>query len=52
MEFNNFKDWLFDLLNEADDNICNIITDDKNSTFMITMKDGSVYGINCQKLGK
>lgn len=50
MEFNYFKDWLFDLMNESDDNISNIITDDKNDSFIVTMKDGYIYGVRCQKI--
>ncbi len=50
MELNYFKDQLFDLLNESDDlDISDIRADDRNHLFTVSMADGSVFEIVCQK---
>lgn len=50
MELNYFKDKLFDLLNESDEmDISNIDSDDRNSLFIISMADGSVFEIVCRQ---
>lgn len=51
MELNYLKDHLFDLLNESD---CLNVTDkeanDALNTFRITVPDGSVFVISCQRV--
>ncbi len=51
MELNYFKDILFDLLNEWDENILEILSDDKRNLFWVVMHDGSVFQIHCEKEG-
>ena len=48
MSLNDFKDWLFNLLNEVDaDTLADIETKDKLNTFQLRMADGSVFEIEC-----
>ncbi len=51
MEFNLFKDKLFELLNENDDimDIADIEADDSGNTFALVMTDGSSFGIQCRQ---
>lgn len=51
MELNDFKDWLFDLINDAADmDTACIETDDRNNTFIIGMPEGGVFEIRCKKI--
>ncbi len=49
MELNYFKDILFDLINEWDQNILEIIANDKENLFWVVMGDGSVFRLHCEK---
>ncbi len=49
MELNYFKDILFDLLNEWDQNVLEIISDDKKNLFWVVMEDGSTFRLHCEK---
>ncbi len=49
MELNFFKDSLFDLLNEWDLGILEILSDDKADLFWVVTRDGSVFRIHCEK---
>ena len=50
MSLNDFKDWLFNLLNEVDaDMLADIETKDKLNTFQLRMADGSVFEIECRE---
>lgn len=50
MSLNDFKDWLFNLLNEVDaDMLADIETKDKLNTFQLKMADGSVFEIECRE---
>lgn len=49
MELNHFKDLLFDLINEWDQNILEVIANDKENLFWVVMGDGSVFRLRCEK---
>ena len=50
MSLNDFKDWLFNLLNEVDaDMLADIETKDKLNTFQLSMANGSVFEIECRE---
>ncbi len=50
MSLNDFKDWLFNLLNEVDaDTLADIETKDKLNTFQLSMADGGVFEIECRE---
>ncbi len=50
MSLNDFKDWLFNLLNEVDaDMLADIETKDKLNTFQLSMADGSLFEIECRE---
>ena len=50
MTLEDFKDWLFDVLNDLDsDIVADIGTDDKSNTFKLTMVGGSVFEIECRE---
>ncbi len=49
MERNEFKDWLFEMMNEGD-MVENIETDDINDTFMVSMGDGNTFETKCKEL--
>ena len=50
MELNDFKDWLFDVLNEMDNDIlADIDTNEKKTIFYLEMIDGSEVEIECHK---
>lgn len=51
MTLNDFKDELFETLNEKDISmsIADIDADDRNNTFKIKMSDGSVFEIECRE---
>ncbi len=49
MELNYFKDILFDLINDWEQDILDIRTNDKENCLWIIMGDGSVFRICCQK---
>lgn len=51
MEPEDFKDWLFDVLNDADsDIVADIETDEKSNTFRLGMVGGGSFEIECRKL--
>lgn len=51
MELEEFKDWLFDVLNDADGNIiADIDTNEKLNTFRLDMVGGGRFEIECRKL--
>lgn len=51
MKLENFKDGLFDLLNDSDSlDTADIDTDDRNSIFTIKTLDGSLFEIECRKI--
>ncbi len=51
MTLEEFKDWLFELLNDSEsDLIADIEADEKTNTFRLRMIDGSVFEITCRKL--
>lgn len=51
MKLNDFKDRLFDVLNESEElNISDIHADDAGNTFSVEMADGSVFEIECRKI--
>ena len=51
MSLNDFKDWLFKLLNEVDaDTLSDIETKDKLNTFQLSMADGGVFEIECREV--
>lgn len=53
MEFNEFKDRLFDLLNDTDTlPITDIITNDRKNEIKLLMDDHSLFTINCIHSGK
>ncbi|MSS63914.1 hypothetical protein [Velocimicrobium porci] len=53
MEMNEFKDLLFDILNETDNlPIQDIIVNDKKSQMCIYLKDGSSVYVTCENYGK
>ncbi len=49
MELNDFKDMLFDLINEWDQDVLEIITNDKENLLWVVMGDGSVFRLHCEK---
>ena len=50
MTFEDFKDWIFDVLNELDSDIlADIKTNDKANTFQLIMVGGSVFEIECRE---
>lgn len=50
MKLNDFKDSLFDLMNEIWDlEICDIEADDRNNRFLVSVKDGSIFEIECRR---
>lgn len=49
MELDYFKDILFDLINEWDEDVLEIIEDYPKNLLWVVMKDGSVFRIHCEK---
>ena len=49
MELNYFKDILFELLNEWDRDVLDVMVDDRQDLLWVVMADGSVFRIHCQK---
>lgn len=50
MKLDDFKDSLFDLMNELWElEICDIEADDRNNWFLVAVKDGSVFEIECRR---
>ena len=49
MELNYFKDILFDLINEWDAGVLELIEDYPNNLLWVVMEDGSVFRIHCEK---
>ena len=51
MDFNIFKDNLFDLINESDVlDVEDIEADDKNDLLLVTMKDGTKFRIHIEEV--
>ena len=51
MSLNDFKDKLFDLLNEADNmEIKDIEANDKENTFRIFLEDGHLFELECRQI--
>lgn len=51
MELDDFKDWLFDALNDVDsDIVADIETDERSNTFRLDMIGGGKFEIECRKL--
>lgn len=51
MELEDFKDWLFDVLNEQhNDIVVDIDTNEKSNTFRLDMVGGGRFEIECRKL--
>ena len=51
MDFNIFKDNLFDLINESDVlDVDDIEADDKNDLLIVTMKDGTKFRIHIEEI--
>ena len=49
MEFNEFKDILFDLMNESDEmNVAEIRTFDKENRFELVWADGTEIALSCR----
>ncbi len=49
MELNYFKDILFDLLNEWDQDVADIRESQKENLIWVEMGDGSVFRLHCEK---
>lgn len=49
MELNYFKDILFDLINEWDQDIQDITVNDKEHLIRVVMGDGSAFRLHCEK---
>lgn len=48
---NYFKDKLFELLNETDEiDIADIEANDRKNTFLIALKNGSLFELECRQL--
>ena len=51
MGIDDFKDWLFDILNDLDSDIlADIKPDDTANTFKLIMVGGSVFEIECREV--
>lgn len=51
MTTNDFKDWLFDVMNEADnDLLADIETMEAEDAFLLKMADGSCFEVKCRSL--
>lgn len=52
MEINEFKDWLFNALNETDDlPITDIIVDDRNDKMRVLLADHTSFTVTCTGTG-
>ncbi len=49
MELNYFKDILFDLINEWDQDVLEIMENNRENLLWVVMGDGSVFRIHCEK---
>ncbi len=49
MELNYFKDILFDLINDSDHDISDIIVNDRENLLWVIMGDGSIFRLHCEK---
>ena len=50
MKLYDFMDSLFDLMNELWElEICDIEADDRNDRFLVAVKDGSMFEIECRR---
>lgn len=51
MALNDFKDKIFDILNDADSlEICDIDTNDKRNTFTIATQAGTIFKVECRQV--
>ena len=51
MELEDFKDWLFDVLNEQNNDIVvDIDTNERLNTFQLNMVGGGRFEIECRKM--
>ena len=51
MSLNDFKDWLFNLLDDVDaDTLADIETKSKLNIFQLKMADGSLFEIECREV--
>ncbi len=48
MELNYFKDILFDLINEWDEGVLEILSNDQENPLWV-VEDGSVFRLHCEK---
>jgi len=52
MDLNEFKDRLFDVLNDTDDlGIQDIMVRDREDKIAIYLQDGTIFTIKCEKIG-
>ncbi len=49
MELYYFKDKLFDLINDWDENVLEIFENSRENLLWVVMGDGSVFRIHCEK---
>lgn len=50
MGLNDFKDWLFDLINDAEDmDTAYLEADDRNNLLIVGMPSGNTFVIQCKK---
>ena len=49
MELNYFKDILFDLINDWEQDVLEIIENDRENLLWVVMRDGSVFRLHCEK---
>lgn len=53
MTLNDFKDWLFELLNETDEDVlADIEAYDRQNRFRLKMTDGSMFELECREADK
>lgn len=51
MELNDFKDKIFELLNEADEmKISDIETNDRENIFKVMLQNGSAFEVQCRQI--
>ena len=51
MDFNLFKDFLFELINESDVlDVADVVADNKNDLLLVTMKDNSKFRLHMEEV--
>ena len=51
MDFNLFKDFLFELINESDTlDVADVTVESKNDLLLVTMKDGSIFRLHVEEV--